>query len=242
VAKSTLADLREYYAGLGLDENAWHVGPEHPALEDLGIRLLERTREKRVLEIGVQSGGFAAPVILAMAHHRSFAYTGIDNLEYTNAVPLSRIADFVRERGVTATLRLVEGESTPVLRAAAPFSYDLILIDHYKPKYAFDLYDICARELLSADGAIVLHDVLGSGAAAWRDCQPVCRAFGYGWEIDADVPQGAAVVRRGPGPREATWRQWFVRAKIAATWHTHAAILRTRRAIGRWLRAAGIRR
>jgi hypothetical protein len=57
--------LQQYYASLGLPEAAWLVGPEHPAIEELALAVLATTRGARILEVGVQSGGFAVPVILA---------------------------------------------------------------------------------------------------------------------------------------------------------------------------------
>jgi hypothetical protein len=94
-------NLHHYYRSLDLPEESWHVGPEHPGLEELGIRLVMGTKQRRILEIGVQSGGFAVPVVLAVAHAGSFSYLGVDNREYTNAVPLQLVADYLELRGVT---------------------------------------------------------------------------------------------------------------------------------------------
>jgi spermidine synthase len=203
--------------------------------------LLAKTRRARILEIGVQSGGFAVPVILANAARSDFSYTGVDNLEYTNAVPLRLILEYLQHRGVAENVRFIEGDSSVVLGSATPSCYDLILLDHYKPKYAADLYRICAREVLSADGAIVLHDVLTHAADDWKVCERVCREFGYGWMIDAGVSQGAAIVRRGSGPSPATTNRRLLHAGITLRWQAHAAVLRARRAAGRFLRATGWR-
>lgn len=232
--------LQEYYASLGLPEAAWHVGPEHPSLEELALRLLATTRQARILEIGVQSGGFAVPVVLATAHRRGFAYTGIDSLDYTNAVPLRLIADYLAARGVTQHLRFMESDSTAALRALPPDSYDLILLDHYKPKYPVDLFEVLQRRLLNAGGAIVAHDVLAHAARDWQVCERVCRAFGYEWTIDTGVVNGAAIVRPGSQSphRVRIAGAWL---ESHARWWTHAVILRSRRFAGRLLRAAGLR-
>ena len=102
----------------------------------------------------MQSGGFAVPVILVAARRERFAYTGVDNLEYTNAVPLRYIAAYLGLHGITRGLRFFEGSAGPVVRAASSQLYDLILIDHYKPRYPIDLYALCSRGALSDDGAI----------------------------------------------------------------------------------------
>ena len=237
---STVPGLAEYYTRSGLPAGSWLVGPEHPALEELGIRILSNTASARILELGVQSGGFAVPVILACAHRDGFAYTGVDNLAYTNAVPLHHIADYLTLRGVTRGLRFVEGDSGPVVQTASSHAYDLILIDHFKPRYPIDFYAICSRDLLSEDGSIVLHDVLGNAAAHWEACKRVCRAFGYDWTIDATVPEGAAIVRRA-GPARATASTLLVGAEVHARWRAGASMRGIRRAIGRALRRAGVR-
>jgi hypothetical protein len=233
--------LAEHYRRLGLTESAWHIGPEHPGIEELGLRVLASTGGARILELGVQSGGFAVPVILAVASEPGFSYVGVDNLAYANAVPLRLVGEYLQMRGVTAPVRLIEGDSTVVLRTAARESFDLILVDHYKPKYPLDLHYICARNLLSASGAILLHDVLGSAADQWRVCTQVCKAHGYTWTIDANVSQGAAIVRRG-STRGSVASQQMITLEVNARWMAHATVLRTRRAIGRALRAAGLRR
>jgi hypothetical protein len=238
---SNVPSLVDYYGNSGLPAGAWLVGPEHPALEELGLRLLANTKSARILELGVQSGGFAVPVILVAARRERFAYTGVDNLEYTNAVPLRYIATYLGLHGITRGLRFVEGSAGGVVRSAASHSYDLILIDHYKPRYPIDLYAICSRDALSDDGAIVLHDVLTHAEPDWIVCKRICRAFGYDWTIDADVSQGAAIVRRSR-PARAKAMRLPVYAEVHARWLVHATILGTRRAIGRTLRRAGLRR
>lgn len=233
--------LQQYYARLGLPEEAWHIGPEHPSIENLAIRLLATTRQARILEVGVQSGGFAVPVILSSAHRAGFSYTGVDSLDYTNAVPLRLIAEYLATRGITQNLRFIESDSTAALRTLVAHSFDLILLDHYKPKYPLDLYEVCARDLLNADGVIVLHDVLGHAASEWDTCERVCRAFGYEWTIDSDVVNGAAVIRRGRSAKRPVTAA-IVRLEVTTRWRLHAATLAMRRRAGRMLRAAGLRR
>jgi len=140
-SSSSVPSLVDYYNNSGLPAGAWLVGPEHPALEELGLRLLATASSARILELGVQSGGFAVPVILAAARRERFAYTGVDNLEYTNAVPLRYIATYLGLHGITRGLRFVEGSAGAVVQAASSHAYDLILIDHYKP----DTRSICTR-------------------------------------------------------------------------------------------------
>ena len=232
--------LEEYYVSLGLPRSAWHVGPEHPALEELALRLLGSMRTARILEIGVQAGGFAVPVIAGAARRAGFSYLGVDNLAYTNAVPLAIVRGYLEGEGLARGVRFVEGDASAVLRAAAPESFDLILLDHYKPKYPVDLHAICARGLLSADGAVLLHDVLTHAAPEWALCETICAAFGYRADVAAEVPGGAAIVRRGGSP-QARSRRTVIGARVSAGWMAHAARLRARRAAGRVLRAVGLR-
>jgi len=237
---TAIPTLQEYYADLGLVEDAWHVGPEHPGLEELGISLLDHGKA-RILEIGVQSGGFAVPVILATAGRPGFSYVGVDNLEYTNAVPLRLVAGYLALHGVTENVEFFEGDSARVLAQVRPDSFDLILIDHYKPKYPLDLFTVCERGLLSQNGRIVLHDVLTHAAPDWKVCERVCRAFGYEWRINAQVSQGAAVVKRSQAASPSTAFIAFVGLEVRARWYWHAAKLYVRRRIGGLLRAAGLR-
>jgi hypothetical protein len=235
-----IPDLQHYYRGLNLPEESWHVGPEHPSLEERAIRLIAETGQGRILEIGVQSGGFAVPVILAVARAGPFSYLGVDNREYTNAVPLQLVADYLALHGLTNGIRFVEGDSTAVLKRARRGEFDFILLDHYKPKYPFDLLQVFRRDLLSEHGVILLHDVLTHAAREWQVCVRLCEAFGYMWDVDASVFQGAGIIRRRPGARR-TYASVWLGARVAASWHSHAAILRTRRSVGRLLRAFGLR-
>jgi predicted O-methyltransferase YrrM len=239
---NVIADLQQYYRDLGLADDGWHLGPEHPSLEQLGVALVTATKKRRILEIGVQAGGFAVPVILAVAQQTNFSYLGVDNREYTNAVPLKLVADYLRRHGVTEGVRLVEADSTTVLRTAERGAFDLILMDHYKPKYPFDLLHIFRRDLLSDDGAIVLHDVLAHAAREWAICTRLSRAYGYTSVIDATVFQGAGIIRRAAAAdHTGSARAAVLATRVISSWHLHAGVLRTRRAAGRTLRAVGLR-
>ncbi len=234
--------LEEYFQHLGLPEDTWHIGPEHPGLERLALTLLARKSQTRVLELGVQAGGFAVPVILHASSWPAFSYTGVDNLEYTNAVPLRLIESYLRDNGVTAPLKFVEGDSTPVVKGAGRHAFDFILLDHYKPKYPLDLYLICSREVLSGQGTILLHDVLTHAAPDWKVCEQVCRAFGYRWTIDAEVPGGTAIVSRNAALQGTKLGQALVAIRVNVRWMAHATVLRTRRTVGGLLRSMGLRR
>lgn len=233
--------LQQYYASLGLADDAWHVGPEHPALEELGLAVLATTRRPRILELGVQAGGFAVPVILAAAGREGFSYTGVDNLEYTNAVPLRLVADYLALHGVHENVSFIQGDAGAVLRRAKPNAFDVVLLDHYKPKYPVDLLQVCKRELLAEDGAIILHDVLTHAASEWAVCARVCRAFGYEWTIDRAIPQGAAIVRRARSGHRRAIDAVMISLEVRTRWYLHAAILRSRRLAGRALRGMGLR-
>ena len=50
--EQTRQHLSEYYTSLGLTPEQWHVGPEHPYLEEYAIDILSRLPSARVLEIG----------------------------------------------------------------------------------------------------------------------------------------------------------------------------------------------
>jgi len=232
--------LQDYYQNLGLPEEAWHIGPEHPGLEQFALRILATLAQARTLELGVQSGGLAVPLISGAAGRPDFSYTGVDSLEYPNAVPLRLIADYLTQAGITAPARFIESDSTRVLRTASPSSYDLIIFDHYKPKYPIDLDLVFERNVLGPGGVILLHDVLAGAKADWRVCEDVCRAFGYTWTIDASVLQGVAIVRRGDPPQTAI-RQSLIGMRVRSRWYAHALVLRTRHAIGRVLRSIGVR-
>ena len=188
--------LQEYYEDLGLPDSHWHIGPEHPALENYALRLLADLPQARVLEVGYQSGGFAVPVILAMQDRPGFEYLGIDSLDYDNSVDGSTIARFLRDQGITEGYDFAAGDAGQYLRKLSHRQFDLILVDHYKPLYARELLIILRHRLISPGGYILFHDVLGEASGAWKDCARVCDAYGYVWSIAQDVPEGLALVRQ----------------------------------------------
>ena len=232
-----LERLSAFYAAAGVTADRWHVGPEHPALERVAIAELQRRDGRRVLEIGVQAGGFAIPVIAACARLPGFSYTGVDNHAFPNAVPFSLLRSFLASEGLSGTF--VESDSAAYL-AAAEGPFDLILLDHWKPLYARDLLPILSRPLIAADGVVMLHDVTGVGAGEWPACRAVARACGWEAEIRTDVPGGLALLRRRHGPRPAAWRG-IVTVWLEARAAAHNGRRAVRHAMGRLLRRAGLR-
>ncbi len=237
---SNIPTLAEFYQSRGLNDESWHLGPEHPALEELALRTLQGSKETRILEVGVQSGGFAVPVILAASKRSGFSYVGIDNLQYTNAVPLHMIANYLELHGITHHVRFIESDSTRIL-AGLNSQFDVILLDHYKPKYPIDLFTVLQRNLLAPGGSIILHDVLTHAASGWKYCALVCRAFGHDWTIDANVSQGAALVRASKTASPSAMLIAIAGIRVKLRWYTHAWALRVRRRLGRILRAFGLR-
>ena len=75
-----MSELSAYYTALGYPASRWHIGAEHPLLEEYAIRLLATLPRARVLEVGYQAGGFAVPLILAMHARPGFTYVGVDSM------------------------------------------------------------------------------------------------------------------------------------------------------------------
>lgn len=190
--------LAEYYTNLGYPPELWHLGDEHPAIENYAIQLAHRLPLARVLEIGVQSGGFAVPLILAMQDHPKFSYVGIDNGAYATAVDGSVISGYLAELNLNQGYEFLTVDSDTYLKTLPRQEFDLILVDHFKPLYPRDFETIARRQILSADGYLLFHDVLNKAAGVWKDCQKICAAFGYSWQIVSEVPSGLAVVRLNP--------------------------------------------
>jgi predicted O-methyltransferase YrrM len=188
--------LEEYYRDLGIPDSHWHIGREHPSLEDYALRLLADLPQARILEVGYQSGGFAVPVILEMQGRTDFEYLGIDSLGYGNSVDGTTIARYLRDQGVTGGYEFAVGDAGQYLKELPHRQFDLILVDHYKPLYARELLTIIRRRLTSPEGYILFHDILGEASGAWKDCTRVCNAYGYAWSIAREVPEGLALVRR----------------------------------------------
>jgi predicted O-methyltransferase YrrM len=188
--------LEEYYSGLGYGPDQWHIGQEHPHLENFAIYLLKQLRTARVLEIGYQAGGFAVPLILEMRKRRDFHYVGIDNGAYPNAVDPQVIVDYLKLQNVTCDFNFHRGDAKEVLGRLAPQEFDLILVDHYKPLYFREFYEIASKRFLAPGGYILFHDVTQKAEKAWRQCKFICRAFGFSWQIVETVPGGLAVAER----------------------------------------------
>lgn len=230
--------LDEYYEGLGFPKGSWHVGGEHPYLERYAIRLLQGMARARVLEVGYQAGGFAVPVILTMRDRPGFSYVGIDSLAYENAVEGEVIVRYLHEQGVTGCYQFVTGDAGEFLSRVERQKFDLVLIDHHKSVYPRECRTLMKRELVSREGCILFHDVLGKARDAWKECIPIVRAWGYSWMIADEVPAGVAVVRRERRRDRLTLRQ---RGELAVV-ETKIALRQAREVIGRVRRWAAFRR
>ncbi len=193
--------LSEYYVQLGYEPQKWHIGPEHPFLENYAIRLLNKMPSARVLEIGYQSGGFAVPLILSQSGRPDFSYTGIDSLSYDNAVGPRIIAEHLLSLGMTDGYQFLTAESNSFLRQHCSSGYDLILVDHLKQWYPRELLTILSHDLIAAEGYVLLHDIAGRASAFEADCRRIALAYSYEWSTTDEVPEGLAVVKRSPKSR-----------------------------------------
>jgi hypothetical protein len=233
--------LARYYQNEGLPDEAWHIGPEHPALERTALDVLETLIGRHVVEIGFQAGGFAVPIIFALHRHPRFRYVGVDNLAYTNSVRPAAIEGFLRPRVTPGCYEFIQSDSTRFLKTLAPASADLVLLDHFKPLYERDLLVLCERGIVKPGGVILLHDVHAGAAQAWCNCQHLVHTFNLAVELRADVPAGLAIVRiprfTVPG-RLRMMRSSAITASRAAV---DDAVLYARRAVGSSLRRAGLR-
>lgn len=228
-------ELAAYYQALGYAPSRWHIGAEHPMLEEHAVRLVGERPRARVLEVGYQAGGFAVPVILALHARPGFAYVGVDSMAYGSAVGAAVIGKYLAERGVTSGYEFVASDAGPFLRRVPP-AFDLVLIDHDKRLYPRDLRTVLRRDLVSADGLVLLHDVLGKARRVWHDCLAIARAYGWSPQIVDEVPEGLAVLRRQPSTPSPGGRIALGRAvaRIHARELTDAA-----RALRRTLRGRG---
>jgi len=186
--------LAEYYRSLGYPSSKWHVGVEHPDLEDYALRLLQGLPTPRVLEIGYQAGGFAVPLILGM--HEEFSYVGIDSLSYDNAVNGDVLAAYLRSQGVKSGFEFLQEDACHYLYRHRSSRFDLILIDHYKPFYPRELLAIVQHGLLAKDGHILLHDIRGRAQGVAGLCEAIARAYQYSWTVTDSVPEGLAMMQR----------------------------------------------
>lgn len=197
--KKEMIGLREYYQKIGYQNSQWHIGPEHPRMEEYTLKLLLRTRHKRVLEIGYQAGGFAVSVILAMKNDPEFNYTGIDDGSYANSVEKNVICKFLEDSNVQQNIyAFYKGDAHTFLYNLTKVQFDVILVDHYKPLYLREFYGIVKNDLLDPEGYILFHDVLERASKIWVKCQNLCDLFGFSWEIINEIPGGMAVVRKIP--------------------------------------------
>jgi predicted O-methyltransferase YrrM len=199
-------ELAAYYEALGYPPSRWHIGAEHPSLEAYAIRLIGDRPRARVLEVGYQAGGFAVPLILALHGRPGFAYVGVDSMAYGSAVEGRVIAGYLEHRGVKDGYEFVERDAHRFLLEVSP-PFDLVLIDHDKRLYPRDLRTVLERELVSVDGLVLLHDVLGKARRVWHDCLAIAHAYGWSPEIVDEVPEGLAVLRRDPEPRALSPRR-----------------------------------
>lgn len=206
-----MRSLSEYYSSLGYAPEQWHVGPEHPRLEEFAINLLRERRGTRVLEIGYQAGGFAVPLILAMRDRPELDYLGVDSGAYENAVRGDVIASYLQESGVSTGYRFCWAEAGTFVAGLTGSTFDLVLLDHYKPLYPRELYGILSRRLVAPGGVVLIHDVLGRAAGVWAECCRIAAAFGYVVDLVPEVPGGLAVVRVGDS---RGWVRWAARAEV----------------------------
>ncbi len=198
--------LAEYYAELGYGEDTWHVGPEHPYLENYALDVLAGMPRARVMEIGYQAGGFAVPVILGMQDHPDFTYTGIDDGSYVNSVDGSAIAGYLKSQQVKGCYTFHTGDAGYFLETLDWQQFDLILIDHHKLLYPREFSILINRGMISSGGYVFFHDVLAKAAWVWKECQLMCRAHGSSWQIIEEVPAGLAVVKRNA--RDSVGTPW----------------------------------
>jgi predicted O-methyltransferase YrrM len=233
--------LVQHYRNEGLPDEAWHIGPEHPALERVALEVLESRVSCHVLEIGFQAGGFAVPIILALHRDPRFQYTGVDNLAYTNSVRPATIESFLRSRVTPGCYEFIQLDSTRFLKTVPPASIDLVLLDHFKPLYERDLLVLCRRGIVKSGGVVLLHDVHSGAARAWRNCNHLVRTFGLEVDLRAEVPAGLAILRIPSDVRPRRFKMISSCAITAGRVAKDDAILHTRRAVGRFLRRVGLR-
>ena len=177
----------------------YHIGKEHPALEQLALTLLRQSPRKHVLELGYQAGGFAFPLIAALKTTSTFVYCGVDSLAYPNAVPREAMHAYLFETHKIGLPQVCFYRTAvrSFLRDSVVYPFDLVLLDHAKRDYVIDLWWLLHRGWVAPHGTILIHDVLGKakGLIAWS-CRMLAAWYGYSWTVDADVPEGVAVLRR----------------------------------------------
>lgn len=191
--------LHDYYTTKRI---LYHIGKEHPALEQVALTWLRQAPRQHVLELGYQAGGFAVPLITALASSPTFRYCGVDSLAYPNAVPVEALYDYLHHEGLDAPVRFHQSSVGTFLCTSLVKPYDLVLMDHAKRDYPLDLWWLLRRGWVAPNGVVLLHDVLGKakGPITWL-CHFLATLYGYSWDIRTDVPEGLAVLQRPKGRR-----------------------------------------
>ena len=197
-----LNDLRTFYENQGLSSADYHIGPEHPGLEEKAIQLIQDHPLPKILEIGYQSGGFSIPIILTLYGKRGFSYVGIDNMQFNESINskwnVDLLNNFLLLKGVDKhCFKFHIGDSGEFLKKCNDH-YDLILIDHMKALYPRELRMIFRRRLICKGGVILLHDVLKRAKMAWEKCRRICKTYNCSYEIDENIVLGLAILRPDP--------------------------------------------
>ncbi len=217
--------LVDHYTEIGLPKDRWHIGAEHPSLEQFAVEWLKLNERSRVLEIGFQAGGFAVPVIIEMHHCKEFKYVGIDSLAYSNAVDGGMIGKYLAAQGIPEVYEFRHGDAATQLHELAGQSFDLILIDHLKALYPRELETVLRQRTCAPGGIILLHDVLGRARWAWRYCRILAHLYGCTTEISSKVPEGLAIVHVPKEYMSRTAYRWL--AKVIAFCAPHMANFQT---------------
>jgi len=197
-----LSNLRKFYVDQGLHDKDFHIGPEHPGLEEKALLLVKDIPAPRILEIGYQSGGFSIPMIVTLFKNQGVTYEGIDNLEFNESIN-SRwqprfLEEFLEKEGVdNSCFTFNNGDGAEFLKQC-DHQYDLILIDHLKALYPRELKLILQNHLIKEGGFILLHDVSIRAKVAWEKCSKICDSYGCQYEVDENVVSGLAIVKPGP--------------------------------------------
>ena len=187
-------ELINYFERIGLTSEQYWIGPEHPRLERFALNLLTERSGKQVLEIGFQAGGFAVPIIEAMQSETGFAYTGVDDGRYVNAVTGPTLTDYLIGRDTVAEVfRFIDSDARDYL-LSCDRQFDLILLDHAKPLYPRELRLLLSRNIISPGGVILLHDIEDKASGVWPDCLTLVERFGCTTSLHPEIPAGLAVV------------------------------------------------